>query len=102
MSKTVQFTVSRADVDLLLTELGKQQSDVLDAPVLEALLATVVRLDTQASRLDTTHAQTADLHLAAEHADAFREWLARAATRESSAGHRANAEVFAGVRDSAR
>jgi hypothetical protein len=100
MPNTVRFLVSRADVNVLLAELSDHHPEGLYAPLLEALLAAVARLDTSAARLDTGRAQTTDLMLADRYGEPFHEWLERAALRESTAGNPAKAQVFARVRDS--
>jgi hypothetical protein len=84
VAPTVRFRVTRGDVTLLLGELSEHRPAghaALYAPLLEALLAAVARLDTEASRHDTMQQQTTALLLNADHAAAFREWLASATGR---------------------
>jgi hypothetical protein len=84
VAPTVRFRVTRDDVNLLMGELSEHRHAghvILYAPLLEALLAAAARLDTEASRLDTTRPPTTTLLLSAEHATAFREWLASATAR---------------------
>jgi hypothetical protein len=55
---------------MLLAGLSEHHPEDLSAlyePLLEALVASAARLDTEASRLDTGHLQTAELHVPAEH-----------------------------------
>jgi hypothetical protein len=98
-----RFAVSRKDVDLVLAELRSQlPADVLYAALVAALLDAAARLDTEASRLDTSHEQTTDFLLPEEHAQSFREWLQRAVMRWSSAGDHAKAQAFARLHGSER
>jgi hypothetical protein len=103
VSETIRFQVIREDVDLVMAELvDHQPADALYAPLLSALLDAAARLDTEASRLDTSHEQTTNLRLAEEHAQLFREWLERAVMRASSAGDHAKAQAFARLHGSER
>jgi hypothetical protein len=103
MSGIVRFAVSRDDMDLVLAELRNQRpTDVLYAALLAALHDAAVRLDTDASRLDTGHEQMTELLLPGEHAQPFREWLQRTVMRWSSAGDHAKAQAFARVHGSER
>jgi hypothetical protein len=98
-----RFAVSRKDVDLVLAELRNQRpTDVQYAALLAALQDVAVRLDTDASRLDTGHEQMTDLLLPEEHAQPFREWLQRTVMRWSSAGDHAKAQAFARLHGSER
>jgi hypothetical protein len=75
-------------------------ADALYGAVMAALLDAAMRLDTEASRLDTSHEQTTELLLPKEHAQLFREWLQRAVVRWSAAGDHAKAQAFAHVHGS--
>jgi hypothetical protein len=98
-----RFAVSRKDVDLVLAELRNQRpTDVLHAALLAAMHDAAVRLDTDASRLNTGHEQMTDLLLPEEHAQPFREWLQRAVMRWSSADDHAKAQAFARLHGSER
>jgi hypothetical protein len=103
VSGIVRFAVSRKDVDLVLAELRNQlPADALYGALMAAVLDAAVRLDTEASRLDTSHEQTTELRLPEEHAQPFREWLQRAVVRWSAAGDHAKAQAFARVHGSER
>ena len=97
---SARFHVTRQDVNLILAELADQPQAVLYAPLLEALLAAAVTLETHASRLDTGHAQTAELPLAKAHAPRFGRWLQDAALRAHVAGLEETARAFARIRRS--
>lgn len=100
MSRVVNFAVSRSDVKLMLAELSEHHPEalsVLRAPLLEALVAAAARLDTEASRLDTGHTQTTDLHVPAEHVELFKKWLDQSALRVMTADP-AKAQAFVRIR----
>jgi Natural resistance-associated macrophage protein len=77
-------------------------SNVVIAALLAAMHDAAVRLDTDASRLNTGHEEMTDLLLPEEHAQPFREWLQRAVMRWSSAGDHAKAQAFARLHGSER
>jgi hypothetical protein len=103
VAEIARFYVTQKDVDLALAELRDQRpTDVLYAALLAALYHAAVRLDTNASRLDTGYEQRADLLLPEEHAQPFRDWLQRAVMRRSAAGDHVKAQAFARLHGSER
>jgi hypothetical protein len=103
VSGVARFAISRKDVELVLAELRNQlPADVLYAALMAAVLDAAARLDTEASRLDTSHEQTTELRLPEEHAQPFREWLQRAVMRWSSVGDHAKAQALARLHGSER